>query len=64
MARVRKIKKGMSKKELKGILDLSNEPNNRGVNTQKYCGVLKWDIDPLKYQKEIRKEWDREIKSS
>lgn len=64
MGRVRIIKKGMSKQELKKILDLSDEPNERGVDTKKYCGILNWDIDPLEYQKQIRKEWDRKIKLS
>lgn len=64
MERVRIIKKGMSSQEIKKILDLSDIPEPRGVDTDKYCGVLKWDIDPVEYQRKIRSEWDREIKLS
>lgn len=30
----------------------------RRKNPFKYFGKLKWDIDPLRWQKEIRDEWD------
>lgn len=30
----------------------------KGVNTKKYCGVIKLDRDPLQIQKELRNEWE------
>lgn len=29
----------------------------KGVNTKKYCGVIKLKKDPLDIQKEMRNEW-------
>ena len=27
-------------------------------NAYKYCGIIKWKIEPVKYQKELRDEWN------
>ncbi len=27
-------------------------------NARKHCGVVKWKIDPRKYQKALRDEWE------
>jgi hypothetical protein len=64
MGKIRKITKGMSKEELRKILDLPEETSSRGIDAKKYCGVINWDVDPIKYQKDVRSEWDREIKLS
>ncbi|MCX8492054.1 MAG: hypothetical protein ORN54_13415 [Cyclobacteriaceae bacterium] len=29
-----------------------------GVDTRKYCGIIKLSKDPLVVQKELRNEWD------
>ena len=26
-------------------------------NAHKHCGVIKWNIEPVKYQKALRDEW-------
>lgn len=26
-------------------------------NAHKYCGIIKWKTEPMKYQKELRDEW-------
>ncbi|TLD41110.1 MAG: hypothetical protein JETT_2631 [Candidatus Jettenia ecosi] len=26
-------------------------------NAYKYCGIINWKIEPVKYQKELRDEW-------
>ncbi|MDZ7648403.1 MAG: hypothetical protein U5K54_15125 [Cytophagales bacterium] len=32
--------------------------NLKGVDTSKYCGVIKLSKDPLTIQKELRNEWE------
>jgi hypothetical protein len=49
------LKKGASKKQM---LDLSkNLKKSAGVNTKKFCGVIKLKADPLELQKSFRDEW-------
>jgi hypothetical protein len=50
------LKKGASKKEMDDIsAKLGVSP---GVNTKKYCGVIKLKTDPLAIQKQMRDEWE------
>ncbi len=51
------IKKGISIKEMKKLLNeaFSKVPEK---NIRKYAGILKTDIDPLEYQKQMRNEWE------
>jgi len=35
-----------------------NELPGKGVDTKKYCGVLKLKDDPLAFQKKRRDEWE------
>jgi len=30
----------------------------KSLDAKKYCGALKWDVDGLKYQKQVRDEWN------
>ena len=30
----------------------------KSLDAKKYCGALKWDIDGLEYQKQMRNEWN------
>ena len=30
----------------------------KSMNAKKYCGAIKWDIDGLEYQKQLRDEWN------
>jgi hypothetical protein len=32
--------------------------SSKGVDTQKYCGVIKLSKNPLTIQKELRDEWE------
>ncbi|MFM7486863.1 MAG: hypothetical protein ACKOC0_06930 [Cytophagales bacterium] len=32
--------------------------HSKGVDTRKYCGVIKLQKDPLAIQKELRNEWE------
>jgi len=52
------IKKGTSIKEIKKRLDGVIRKKSRNNDIMKYAGKLKHlAIDPLKYQKNIRDEW-------
>ena len=39
------------KKEVQDIL------KKHLFNAHKYCGIIKWKTEPVKYQKELRDEW-------
>ncbi|MCW5909271.1 MAG: hypothetical protein KIS94_15500 [Chitinophagales bacterium] len=43
-----------AKAQVKTAIDVSKKSKRKKVNLRKYLGALKTDIDPLKYQKEIR----------
>ncbi len=30
----------------------------KSLDAKKYCGALKWEVDGLAYQKQLRNEWD------
>lgn len=32
--------------------------NTKGLNAKKYCGKIKIKEDPIKYQKDLRDEWE------
>jgi hypothetical protein len=49
------LKKGATKKEMNLIEKKLNQ--KQGVDTKKYCGVLKLKFDPLVIQKQMRNEW-------
>ncbi len=55
MATIIKLK---NKALLKKRLSIALKANNGGVDTRKYCGVIKLTSDPLKIQKELRDEWE------
>ncbi len=50
-------KKGTPFEKMKKLLNeaFSKTPKK---NIRKYAGVLKTDIDPLDYQKQLRSEWE------
>jgi len=50
------IKKNQSKATIQQLL--SKIPRKKQFTASKYCGVLKLSVDPLKFQKEIRSEWE------
>ena len=53
------LKKGASKKEIEALrrkLERNRPP--KGVDTKKYCGVIKLKEDPLVIQKKMRDEWE------
>lgn len=51
------LKKGASKKEIEVLRRKLAKRPARGVDTKKYCGVIKLKEDPLAMQKKMRDEW-------
>ncbi len=50
------LKKGTTKKEMDKIS--AKFQVAKGVDTKKYCGVIKLSEDPLEIQKKMRDEWE------
>jgi hypothetical protein len=50
------IKRKSQKRTLSKKFNKSIE--SKGVDTRKYCGVIKLDRDALEIQKELRDEWE------
>jgi hypothetical protein len=50
------IKKSQSKSIIEELL--SKIPHKKQFDASKHCGVLRLSIDPLKFQKDIRSEWE------
>ncbi|KAB2833845.1 MAG: hypothetical protein F9K48_07560 [Candidatus Brocadia sp.] len=48
------IKEHIDDDEKKKIQDIEKK---HLFHASKFCGILKWEIDPLRFQKEIRDEW-------
>ena len=51
------IKKGTPKKDAKKLVDEAVAKAGK-KDLRKYAGILKTDIDPLEYQKQLRNEWE------
>jgi len=51
------LKSGKPMEELKKLMNSTPSPQKKGVDTTKYAGAIKTDIDPLEYQKMMRDEW-------
>ena len=49
------IKKGQNKTKINKLL--AKAMKTKGVDTHKYCGVIKLKEDPLVIQKRMRDEW-------
>ena len=49
------LKKGTTKESIEILL--RKVGSKKGVNTHKYCGILKLKKDALLIQKELRDEW-------
>ena len=53
------IKHGATEKQIKELeKKLSKRKPKQGVDTHKYCGTVKFGIDGLKLQKQLRSEWN------
>lgn len=52
------LKSGEPIEELRKKLDKAISKKTKGVDTSKYSGILKSDLDPLEYQKKMRDEWE------
>ena len=46
-----------TKNKIVRIRGKKNLSDSKGVNTLKYCGVIKLNEDPLVIQKRLRDEW-------
>jgi Fe2+ transport system protein B len=51
------IKKGRPIREMIQKLNELVSKKNRGLQSTKYSGKIKSQIDPLDYQKDLRNEW-------
>ena len=49
------IEQGTTKEKLEMLL--KKLKIKKGINTKKYCGVIKLKEDPLEIQKQVRSEW-------
>ncbi len=53
------LKRGASRKKMQELLQkLQSRMPHKGVNTQKYCGVIELKEDALEVQKRLRNEWN------
>jgi hypothetical protein len=52
------LKKGAGKKDIAAIRKKLEKLPGKGVDTKKYCGVIKLKEDPLVMQKKMRDEWE------
>ncbi len=56
------LKDGATKKEIEEIeMKLYKKVNKTGFNAKKFNGVVKLKEDPLKIQKRLRNEWERDF---
>ncbi len=56
------LKAGASKKEIEEIeKKLYKGTGKSGFNAKKYNGTIKLKNDPLKIQKQLRNEWERDF---
>lgn len=52
------IKQGSTKELIQELwINLFKERKRKGVDANKYCGILKLEEDPLEIQKRLRDEW-------
>jgi len=51
------IKKGTPIKKMKELMDKAFSKSAKN-DIRKYAGILKTEIDPLEYQKQMRNEWE------
>lgn len=49
------LKNGATKQQMQSLTKKIKKAN--GVDTRKYCGVIKLKHDPLEIQKQMRNEW-------
>jgi len=53
------LKKGASKKSIRKLLDkIAKDLPSRGIDAQKYCGLIQLKEDSLIIQKRLRDEWE------
>jgi hypothetical protein len=56
------VKNSAGKKAVaRGVLDLPKSKSKKGFPAHKHCGVLKHLGDPVKLQKSLRDEWERDL---
>ncbi len=49
------IKDGVTESKKKEAQDIEKK---HLFNAHKHCGVIKWTIEPVKYQKALRNKWE------
>ena len=59
MKMVTTIKRGATKKNIKGILDkFSENLKPKGIDAHQFCGRISLTRDALQLQRELRDEWE------
>lgn len=51
------LKKGASRREIEALRRKLERRSAKGVDTKKYCGVIRLKEDPLQMQQKMRDEW-------
>ena len=51
------IKKGPPVKEILNKINSLLTSKKKGFNAEKYLGILKSELDPVKFQRDLRNEW-------
>jgi hypothetical protein len=52
------LKKGASRKDIEALRRKLERRLSKGVDTKKYCGVIRLKEDPLEMQQKMRDEWE------
>lgn len=52
------LKKGASRKDIEALRKKLERRLSKGVDTKKYCGVIRLKEDPLEMQQKMRDEWE------
>ena len=52
------IKKKATKKEIDAVIKKVTAKKKKGFNPYKHVGKVKWNVDPVEYQRKLRDEWD------
>lgn len=53
------LKKPITEKKIvEALSKIKKSAKKKGFDPEKYAGKVKFDVDPIKYQKQVRDEWE------
>ena len=55
------LNKNATKKQIALIEKKLQLHSKSGFDAHKYCGIIKFDEEPLEIQKKLRNEWERDF---